>query len=42
MAADMFGEVLNIHVFVQYLLQKPIEVRLQQDNDAVLKILKNE
>lgn len=41
MAAAMFGEVLNIHVFGQYLLQKPVKVRFQQDNDAALKILKN-
>ena len=36
MATGMFGEVLNLESFLEYLIQKPIEVRFHQDNDAVL------
>ena len=42
MATGMFSEVLNFQVFLEYLMQKPIQVRFHQDNDAVLKILKNQ
>ena len=41
MATGMFGKVLNLEPFLEYLIQKSIEVRFHQDNDAVLKILKN-
>ena len=41
MATGMFGEVLNLQTFLEYLMQKPIELLFHQDNDAVLKILKN-
>ena len=40
-ATGMFSEVLNLQVFLEYLMQKPIQVGFYQDNDAVLKILKN-
>lgn len=41
MATGMFGEVLNLQTFLEYLIQKPIKVIFHQDNDAVLKIRKN-
>ena len=41
MATGMFGKVLNLEPFLEYLIQKSIEVRFHQDNDAVLKILKS-
>ena len=41
MATGMFGEVLNLQTFIEYLMQKPIQLVFHQDNDAVLKILKN-
>ena len=41
MASGMFSEALNTQVFIEYLLQKPINIRFHQDNDAVLKILRN-
>ena len=41
MATGMFGEVLNLQTFLEYLMQKPIELLFHQDNDAALKILKN-
>ena len=41
MATGMFGQVLNLQTFLEYLMQKPIQEKFHQDNDAALKILKN-
>ena len=41
MSAGMFSEVLNLQTLLEYLMQKPIELLFHQDNEAVLKILKN-
>lgn len=41
MATGMFSEVLTLQTFLEYLTQKPTQLIFHQDNDAVLKILKN-
>ena len=41
MATGMFSEALNLQTFLEYLTQKPIQLVFHQDNEAVLKILRN-
>lgn len=41
MATGMLSEVLTLQTFLEYLTRKPTQLIFHQDNDAVLKILKN-
>ena len=41
MASALFGETLNVQDTLQMLLQKPVPVTFEQDNEALIKILKS-
>ena len=41
MASALFGETLNVQDTLQMLLQRPVPVTFEQDNEALIKILKS-